>query len=135
MAFDLRYPHFEVDVAAIRKSAENLARKNPPAQSASASGSMQPAAVHFGIQVRAVTDADIASLGLSRAQRILVVAVEKGSLAQTMGIQPADVILGVNNSEMSGLPIFKAALSSGAVKTFHLWRKGKTIDAVVPESL
>jgi hypothetical protein len=45
------------------------------------------------------------------------------------------VILEVNDSEIGDLPIFSAILQSGAVKKFQVWRKGKALDLVMPQSL
>ena len=97
--------------------------------------SAPPAGFHLGIQVRAVTDADVTPLALAKARGIVVVDVEKGGLAEKMGILPGDVILEVNNSEIGDAELFAQYVKSGAVKKFKVWRKGQALELTAPESL
>ncbi|MDR3751662.1 MAG: PDZ domain-containing protein [Terracidiphilus sp.] len=115
----------------LRQQAAEQARQNAAAESSAAPAS----GVRFGFQLRAVTDADVATYGLAKAQGIVVVDVAKDSLAEKMGIQPGDVILEVNNSEIGDLDLFTQYLHGGSVKKFHIWRKGQGLDVAVPQSL
>lgn len=133
MPFDLHYPNSEVDVKKLEQSAADLAQKN--SAPAAAPAGAPPAGVRLGIQVRAVTDADVTPMGLAKARGIVVVDVEKDSLAAKMGLLPGDVILEVNNSEIGDLDLFIQFVRSGAVKKFKVWRKGQSLDLVVPQSL
>ncbi len=134
--FDLHYPNLQVDVSKLKQSAADQAQKAAaPGSAPAAPASAPPAGFHLGIAIRAVTDADVAPMGLAKARGIVVVQVEKGSLAETMGIQPGDVILEVNNSEIGDAELFTQYVKSGAVKNFKIWRKGQALDLVVPQSL
>ncbi len=133
MPFDLHYPSLEVDVKKLVQDAADRALKN--ASSGAAPASAPPAAFHLGVQVRAVTDADVTPMALAKARGIVVVDVEKDSLAAKMGLLPGDVILEVNNSEIGDVDLFIQFVHSGAVKKFKVWRKGQSLDLVVPQSL
>lgn len=132
MPFDLHYPNSQVDVQKLIESAAQLAQKTAPA---AAPANAPPAVFHLGVQVRAVTDADVAPMGLNKARGIVVVDVEKSSLAEKMGLLPGDVILEVNNSEIGDQDLFIQFVRSGAVKKFKVWRKGQALELVVPQSL
>jgi hypothetical protein len=135
MPLDVHYPYMWMDQAAmqkLRQSGEELAQQNgspAPALATPAAG------FRLGIQSRAVTDADVIPFALVTARGILVVNVEKDSLAERMGLEADDVILEVNNSEIGDAQLFVQFVRSGTVKTLHVWRKGQTLDVVVPESL
>jgi predicted metalloprotease with PDZ domain len=139
MPFDLHYPNSEVNVSKLQQSAASPAQKNAPPTAPGAapmaSASVLPSGFHLGIAVRAVADADVAPMGLTKARGIVVVDVDKGSLAEKMGILPGDVILEVNNSEIGDVQLFVEYVGSGEAKKFHVWRKGQVLDLVVPQSL
>jgi hypothetical protein len=93
-----------------------------------------PANVHFGFEVRPVIQDDRTPLALTNTQGLVVVSVENGSLADTMGILAGDVILAVNGAEVSDMQHFSQLIHNGAVTTFNVWRKGKTLLLTVPQS-
>jgi hypothetical protein len=126
LSLQLHYPALFVDVAAIRKSADELAHKNAAAA---------PATLHFGLQVRPATEADVATFGLAQARGMVVLDVEKGSMAEKTGFHTGDVILEVNNSSIGDLALFAEFLHSGQITRFHVWRKGQMLDLVPPQSL
>jgi S1-C subfamily serine protease len=135
MPFDLHYPNMAVNFKELLHDAADRAQKiASPAASAALAGAPSPG-FHLGIQVRAVTDADVTPMALAKARGIVVVDVEKGSLAEKMGLQPGDVILEVNNSEIGDVELFTQYVHSGAVKKFRIWRKGQALELAAPESL
>ncbi len=144
MVFDVHYPNPDENVAQLRQqSAAPTARhpvgsiiQLPPGVGAPAAPpAAPPAPVRFGFQVRTVTDADVAAFGLAKARGIVVVIVDKGGLAEGIGIQSGDVILEVNNSEIGDLELFTQVIRNGSVKKFRIWRKGQAIEVVVPQAL
>lgn len=141
-SFDLHYPNpiTGLDIHQLQQSAEALALKNmpsaqAPAQLPAAAPVPAPEGFHLGIAVRAVTDADTTLMRLTKARGIVVVDVEKDSMAAKMGLQPGDVILEVNNSEIGDVELFTQYVHGGAVKKFKVWRKGQSLDLVVPQNL
>ena len=94
-----------------------------------------PAEVHFGFQIRPVIEDDIEPLALTNTQGLVVVSVEDGSLADTMGILAGDVILQVNGAEVGDMQHISQLIHSGAVTTFNVRRKGKTLLLTVPQSM
>jgi hypothetical protein len=134
MPFDLHYPLLELDAAKIRAKTEEMTRRGIPAPAA-APAEAPAAGIHLGVSVRAVNEADVAPMGLSKARGIVLVAVEKGGLAEKMGMQEGDVILEVNNSEIGDVDLFSQSLKSGAAKQFKLSRKGQPHVVEIPQSL
>ena len=96
---------------------------------------LAPSGFRLGIQVRAVTEADAVAFRLSIPRGIVVLYVEKGSLADAMQMQPGDVILEVNGSEIGDVQIFTQTIRRGAARTFRVWHNGQSVKNVVPESL
>jgi hypothetical protein len=135
MSVDIHYPHFEVSVAGLRQQVSEHARHDAAAPPAGVTPAPAAPGVRFGFQVRAVSDADVATFGLTKPRGIVVLAVDKGGLADVMGIQAGDVILEVNNSEIGDVPLFVQFVRSGEVKKFRVWRKGQALELVVPQSL
>jgi S1-C subfamily serine protease len=139
LAIDLAFPHVEVPAAQLRQQVADLARRNAAPEAAVPSQGVAPAAppsgVHFGFNIRPVNQDDVAALALTKAQGIVVVSVEKTSLAETMGILPDDVILAVNGAEIGNLPQFVQTVRGGAATSFRVWRKGKTLELAVPMSM
>jgi membrane-associated protease RseP (regulator of RpoE activity) len=137
MSVDMRYPQVTVNAAQLQQQIANLSRQNgtsiatPPAPSTVA----PPSGVHFGFQVRPVIQDDMSPLQLTKAQGLVVVGVENGSLADTMGILAGDVILQLNGADVSDMQQFVQTIRSGAASSFRVWRKGQTVDLTVPVSM
>ena len=135
LTVDLRYPSNEVPAAQLRQQVANPAPQNAAEPSAAPAPAAPPAGVHFGIQVRPVIADDMAPLQLTKAQGLVVVGVENGSLADTMGILAGDVILQLNGADVGNMQQFIQTIRSGAATSFRVWRKGQTVDLTVPQSL
>lgn len=103
--------------------------------SASGNNAAPPASVHFGFQVRPVIQDDIAPLALNSTKGLVVVSVENGGQADTMGILAGDVILQVNGAAVGDMQHILQLIHSGAVTTFNVWRKGQTLELDVSQSL
>jgi hypothetical protein len=99
------------------------------------SGATPASGVHFGFQVRPVLQDDIAPLALTSTRGLVVVSVENGSLADTMGILAGDLILQVNGADAGDTQHFSQLIHSGAVRSFRVWRKGQTVELAVPVSM
>lgn len=135
ITLDLSYPHNEVPAAQLRQQVANPAQQNAAEPSAVPAPVAPPAGVHLGIQVRPVIQDDITPLQLTKAQGLVVVSVENGGLADTMGILAGDVILQVNGTDVGDVQQFVQTVRSGAAKTFRVWRKGQIIELTVPVSM
>jgi predicted metalloprotease with PDZ domain len=135
MSFDLRFPHPEVPAAQLRQQVANSAQQSEPVPSAAPAPAAPPSSVHFGFQVRPVIKDDMAPLMLTRAEGLVVVSVENGGLADTMGVLAGDVILQVNGADVGDINHFVQTIRSGAARSFRVWRKGQTIELSVPQSL
>ena len=131
---DLSFPHPVIPAAQLRQQVANPAPQNAAEPTAAPAPAAPPAGVHFGIQVRPVIADDRSPLALSRAQGLVVVSVENGSLADTMGILAGDVILQVNGADVGDMQQFVQTVRGGTAKTFRVWRKGQTVDLTVPVS-
>jgi hypothetical protein len=108
------------------------ARSQPDALPLPAAG---PAGFRLGVQVRVLTDADVAAFKLSVHKGLMVVRVEKGSMAEAMQIQAGDVLLEVNGTEIADLQVFVQAIQSGGAKTFRIWHNGQSMLVFIPLSL
>jgi serine protease Do len=136
LTVDLRYPHPEIPAAQLRQQVANLAQQNAASPSAAAPApAAPPAGVHFGFNIRPVIADDMTPLMLTKAQGFVVVGVENGGLADTMGILPGDVILAVNGTDVGNMQQFVQTIRSGAATSFHIWRKGQTVELTVPMSM
>ena len=137
LTVDLRYPHPDVPTAQLRQQVANPAQQNAPApSSAPASGAAAPpSGVHFGFNIRPVIQDDMTPLMLTKAQGFVVVSVENGGLADTMGILPGDVVLAVNGADVGNMQQFVQTIRSGAATSFRVWRKGQTVELTVPMSM
>ena len=88
----------------------------------------------IGVQIGEVTKDVAESLGLSRAQGVLVSRVEPGGPAEKAGLEAGDIILKFN-----GVPIERnndlqrqvGATKPGTRATLSVWRKGANRDIVV----
>jgi hypothetical protein len=137
LSVEVHYPYLgspfdRNTIAMLRRTAGELAQNEGPQAPASAPA---PSGTHLGIQVRPVIQDDMAPLGLTQAKGLVVVSIENGGLADTMGIQAGDVILAVNGAEIGDLQQFVQTVRSGSAKSFSVWRKGQTLQLTVPMSM
>jgi hypothetical protein len=138
MTLDVNFPHWTMgDVAALRQQITNSAQPGsvPPGTAPSGAAVSVPGGFHLGINVRPVVDSDVAALGLPKAMGLLVTKVEKGSIAEDMGVQVGDVIVQANGADVGDVDAFGQLVRSGAVKSFRVWRKGQNLDLAVPQSM
>ncbi len=88
----------------------------------------------LGVTIQEVDAALAESLGLAKAQGALVAAVQKGSAAARAGIEPGDVILGIDGKAVdrsTELPPRVAAAKPGSEVKLDVWRDGKAKDVRV----
>src|SRR5688572_1047625 len=81
----------------------------------------------IGVSIQEVSQSLAQSFGLDRPRGALVASVEKDGPAAKAGIQPGDVLLGVNGKTVersSELPPLVAAVKPGTQATFEVWRDG-----------
>jgi hypothetical protein len=140
MTLDVNYPHWTIgDVTALRQQVTNASQANAAQPAAAPSSGAAPArgggGFHLGISVRAIVDADLATLVLPKAQGVLITKVEKDSVADEMQMQVGDVVLQENGADISDPDAFAQFVHSGAAKNFRIWRKGQALAVVVPESM
>lgn len=135
---DVNYPHWTMgDVAALRKQltdAEHADTAQPGAAPAGNTGGAR-GGYHLGINVRAVADTDLATVGLPKSMGLLVTRVEKGSVAEDVGIEPGDVILQADTTDVGDVDAFAKLVRGGTVKSFRVWRKGQKLDLAVSQSM
>ena len=93
-----------------------------------------PNGFQLGVSVETVKDSDVEDLKLSRRQGVVVRRVNRGSLAERMGIQVKDVVLEIDSSDVEDAQSFVLSVRSGAAKTFRIWRDGRAIDMTVPQA-
>jgi serine protease Do len=94
-----------------------------------ATGSAQHA--RLGVTVQEVNQTLADSFKLDRPEGALVASVEKGSPAEKAGLQPGDVIRGVNGQAIvaSGdLPAMVGLSKPGDRVVLQVWRQGKKVD-------
>jgi len=138
-AVDLRYPHVDANTAQLQRQLADLTRHGAasPGVAPSLAAATVPSAPgqRLGARVRAVTDADVAALGLPKAKGVVVTSIEKGGLADEMQMQTGDVIVEVNGSEIGDVDFLGQFVRSGAAKSFRIWRKGQSLQLTVPQSM
>lgn len=81
----------------------------------------------LGVAIQEINQSLAESFGLKKPAGALVSSVEKGSPAAKAGIEPGDVILGINGKEVvnsSELPAIVAAIPPGDAASLQVWRKG-----------
>ena len=134
---DLRYPHVEVNSAQLQQQLANLNRHGASSQVAvpSQAAATPAPGQRLGARVRAVTDADVAALGLPKTKGVVVTTVEKGGLAEEMQMLIGDVIVEVNGSEIGDVDFLGQFVRSGAARSFKVWRKGQWVALSVPQSM
>jgi serine protease Do len=92
----------------------------------------------IGVAIQEVSAGLAQSFGLDRPRGALVASVEPGGPADKAGVEPGDVIVGLNGKPVersSQLPPLVAAVKPGAKATLEVWRGGKkrTLDVAVGE--
>lgn len=135
LTVDLRFPRLEAPAAQLRRQVANPTQQNAAEPSSTPAPVAPPTGVRLGIQVRPVIADDMAPLALTKAQGLVVVRVENGGLADTMGILAGDVILQLNGADIGNMQQFVQTIRSGAASSFRIWRKGQTVDLTVPVSM
>ncbi len=83
----------------------------------------------IGVVIQEVTRDLATSFGLDRPRGALVNAVEKGSPADSAGVEASDIILSFDGKAVEGqsdLPRIVGATRPGARASLEVWRKGKT---------
>jgi len=135
LTVDLRFPHLEAPAAQLRQQVANPAQQNAATPSVAPAPAAPPTGVHFGFQVRSVIQDDMVPLALTKTQGLVVVSVEKSGLADAMGILAGDVILAMNGAEVSDMQQFSQTIRSGAASSFRVWRKGKSLELTVVQSM
>ncbi|MBS1145391.1 MAG: Peptidase Do [Proteobacteria bacterium] len=85
----------------------------------------------LGVSIQEVNQSLADTFGLSKPAGALVSSVEKGSPAAKAGLEPGDVILGVDGKTVnaaSDLPAAIATKQPGEQARLQVWRKGQTRD-------
>lgn len=85
----------------------------------------------LGVSIQEVNQALADSFGLAKPAGALVSSVEKGSPAAKAGLEPGDVILGVDGKTLNSageLPAAVALKKPGEATRLQIWRKGGTRD-------
>ena len=88
----------------------------------------------LGISIQDVNQALADSFGLAKPAGALVSSVEKGSPAAKAGLQPGDVILGIDGRTLASagdLPAAVALKKPGEAARLQVWRQGSTRDIEV----
>jgi serine protease Do len=83
----------------------------------------------LGVTIQEVNQSLADSFGLKKPMGALVSSVEKGGAADKAGMEPGDVILKFNGTEIgrsSELPPLVADLKPGSSAKMEVWRKGQT---------
>ncbi len=81
----------------------------------------------LGVVIQEVNQALAESFGLSKPAGALVSSVEKGGPAAKAGLEPGDVILGLNGKAIANtgdLPAAVAVMMPGETARLEVWRKG-----------
>jgi serine protease Do len=84
----------------------------------------------LGVALQPVNQALAQSFGLDKPEGALVAGVSKGSAADKAGLQPGDVIRGINSQRIVGagdLPAFIGLASPGDTVKLDVWRKGSAV--------
>ncbi|MBS1139327.1 MAG: Peptidase Do [Proteobacteria bacterium] len=83
----------------------------------------------LGISIQEVNQSLADTFGLSKPAGALVASVEKGSPAAKGGLEPGDVILGIDGKTIDAageLPAAVATKMPGETARLQIWRKGET---------
>jgi serine protease Do len=85
----------------------------------------------LGVSIQEIDQSLADTFGLAKPAGALVSSVEKGSPAAKAGLEPGDVILGVDGKTVSAageLPAAIATKQPGEHARLHVWRKGQNRD-------
>ncbi|MBS1190515.1 MAG: mucD [Rhodocyclaceae bacterium] len=88
----------------------------------------------LGVTIQEMNQSLAESFGLKQANGALVSSVEQGGPAARAGLQPGDVILGINGKQVassSELPPLVADMHPGETAKLQVWRKGGRHDVDV----
>ncbi len=88
----------------------------------------------LGVSIQDVNQALADSFGLAKPAGALVSSVEKGSPAAKAGLEPGDVILGIDGKTLASagdLPAAVALKKPGEAARLQIWRQGATRDIEV----
>ncbi|WP_263772407.1 DegQ family serine endoprotease [Propionivibrio soli] len=88
----------------------------------------------LGVAIQELNQSLAESFGIKKAGGALISSVEEGSPAAKAGLQPGDVILGVDGKEVtssSELPPLIGDVRPGESVKLQVWRKGNTRDVEV----
>ena len=81
----------------------------------------------LGVSIQEVNQSLADTFGLAKPAGALVSSVEKGSPAAKGGLEPGDVILGIDGKTIEGeLPAAVATKMPGETARLQVWRKGET---------
>jgi len=83
----------------------------------------------LGVSIQEINQSLAESFGLKKPAGALIGSVEKDSPAAKAGLEPGDVILGINGQEIgssSELPAIVAVIPPGDTAKLQVWRKGNT---------
>jgi len=83
----------------------------------------------LGVTIQEVNQSLADTFGLAKPAGALVAAVEKGSPAAKAGLEPGDVILGIDGKAIDNsgeLPAAVATKQPGEAARLQVWRKGET---------
>jgi serine protease Do len=87
-----------------------------------------------GVNLDDVTPENAHKLGLPQTQAVLVTGIVPGGPAALAGLEPGDIILGINHNRIGSLQQFQARVASstpGQPLTMRVWRAGKESDRAV----
>jgi serine protease Do len=85
----------------------------------------------MGVSIQEVNQSLADSFGLKKPAGALVSSVEKGGPAAQAGLEPGDVILGINGKEIGSsgeLPAIVAGMTAGETVRLQVWRHGTARD-------
>ncbi len=83
----------------------------------------------LGVSIQEINQSLAESFGLKKTAGALVGSVDKDSPAAKAGLEPGDVILGINGQEIGSsaeLPAIVASIPPGDTAKLQVWRKGNT---------
>lgn len=84
-----------------------------------------------GVSIDDIAKDKVKALGIPQAQAVVVTGIVPEGPAARAGLQPGDVILGINQSRITSLQQFQARVASstlGQPITLRVWRSGKEIE-------
>jgi serine protease Do len=91
----------------------------------------EPTTVKFGMQIQNLTEQQADRLGIKQKAGVQVKSVEPSSFADDIGLQPGDVIVGVNRQPVNStddIAKFSSSLKPGDAVQFRVLSKGANND-------